>query len=101
MKEVESKFEEDSSLVKYSEKAKKNQKIEKEIDNLIEKLRLGNMNPGKGSKTLFTNIKYARGAKGARVYFREVNGKIEILGISNKVKKQQQAVIEILKQKYK
>ena len=99
--EVESKFEEDSKLVKYSEKAKKNQKIKNEVDSIIEKLRLGNLNPGKGTKTLFNNVKEARGKNGARVYFREVNGRIEILGISNKVPRQQQAVIDILKQKYK
>ena len=44
--------------------------------------------------------KELRGDKGGRVYYRKVNGKIEILAKSNKVKREQDAVIKILKSTY-
>jgi hypothetical protein len=67
---------------------------------MIEKLRLGNEQFGKGSKTLFWDVKELRGDKGGRVYYRKSDGKIEILAKSNKVKREQNAVIDILKSKY-
>jgi len=98
--EIESKIKDDPGLVKYAEKAGKNQDVQRDINDLIEKLRLGNENPGKGTKTLFKNIKEARGENGGRVYFRKKNGKIQILGKSSKVKKDQNGVIKILRKKY-
>ena len=67
---------------------------------MIEKLRLGNEQCGKGKKTLFRNVKELRGFEGGRVYYRKVDGKIEILGKSDKVKRDQQKVINILKDLY-
>ena len=67
---------------------------------MIEKLRLGNEQCGRGRKTLFRNVKELRGFKGGRVYYREVDGKIEILAKSGKVRREQQKVIDILKYKY-
>lgn len=98
--EIVSKIKEDTRLVKFAESAGSNQKIQKEINEMVEKLRLGNEQCGKGSKTLFRNVKELRGDKGGRVYYRKVNGKIEILAKSNKVKREQDAVIKILKSTY-
>ena len=98
--ELESKIKDNPSLVNYAEIAGKNKKIQKDINNMIEQLRLGNRNPGIGTKTLFKNVKEARSRSGARVYYREVNGKIEILAKSDKVTKNQNAVIRILRKKY-
>ena len=67
---------------------------------MIEKLRLGNEQCGIGRKTLFRDVKELRGNEGGRVYYRRVDGKIEILGKSNKVKREQRKVINILKELY-
>ena len=63
-------------------------------------MRLGNKSPGTGTKTLFKGVKEARTRNGARLYFREKNGKIEILANSNKSTKDQNDVIRILRKKY-
>ena len=97
---IVSRISEDTRLVKFAEKAGSNQQIQKEINDMIEKLRLGNEQCGKGSKTLFRNVKELRSRHGGRVYYRKVNGKIEILAKSNKVKREQDTVIKILKTKY-
>jgi hypothetical protein len=75
-------------------------KIQRDLNGLIEQLRLGNESPGIGTKTLFKGVKEARARSGARVYFRKKNGKIEILAKSNKNPKDQKAVIKILRKKY-
>ena len=80
--------------------AGKNQAIKDEINLMIEKLRLGNENCGIGKKTLFRNVKELRGNEGGRVYYRKVDGKIEILAKSDKVKRNQKKVINILKDLY-
>ena len=80
--------------------AGKNQAIQDEINLMIEKLRLGNENCGIGKKTLFRNVKELRGNEGGRVYYRKVDGKIEILAKSDKVKRNQKKVINILKDLY-
>ena len=80
--------------------AGKNQAIQDEINLMIEKLRLGNENCGIGKKTLFRNVKELRGNEGGRVYDRKVDGKIEILAKSDKVKRNQKKVINILKDLY-
>lgn len=67
---------------------------------MIEKLRLGNEQCCKGSKTLFRDVKELRGNNVGRVYYRKSDGKIEILAKSNKVKLEQNSVIDILKSKY-
>jgi hypothetical protein len=63
-------------------------------------LRLGNESPGIGTKTLFKGVEEARARSGARLYFREKNGKIEVLAKSNKSLKNQKDVISILRKKY-
>ena len=98
--EIESKIKEDSRLVGFAEDAGKDKKIQRDLNGLIEQLRLGNESPGIRTKTLFKGVKEARARSGARVYFRKKNGKIEILAKSNKNPKDQKAVIKILRKKY-
>jgi len=98
--EIVSRIKEDTKLIDLAKKAGKNQAIQDEINLMIEKLRLGNENCGIGKKTLFRNVKELRGSDGGRVYYRKVDGKIEILAKSDKVKRNQQKVINILKDLY-
>lgn len=98
--EIVSRIKEDTRLINLAEKAGKNQDIQDEINLMIEKLRLGNENCGRGKKTLFRNGKELRGNQGGRVYYRKADGKIEILGKSDKVERNQQKVINILKDLY-
>ena len=100
MIEIESKIKEDSRLVKIAEAAGKDKKIQRDLNRLVEQLRLGNKSPGIGTNTLFKGVKEARARSGARIYFREKNGKIEILAKSNKSPKDQNDVIRILRKKY-
>ena len=67
---------------------------------MIEQLHLGDKSPDIGTKTLFKNVKEARSHSGARVQFREVNGKIQILAKSDKIIKNQNEIIKILRNKY-
>lgn len=98
--EIVSRIKEDTRLINLAETAGKNQAIQDEINLMIEKLRLGNENCGRGRKTLFRNVKELRGNEGGLVYYRKADGKIEILGKSDKVKRNQQKVINILKDLY-
>ena len=98
--EIVSRIKEDPGLIKYAEKAGRNQDIQTEINAMVEKLRLGNEQCGRGRKTLFRDVKELRGYEGGRIYYRKYNGKIEILGKSSKVPREQQAVIDILKKLY-
>ena len=92
---IESKIKEDSGLVKFAEDASENQKIQRDLNSLIEQFRLENKSLGIGTKTLFKDVKEARARSRARVYFRKKNGKIEILTKSNKNPKNQKAVLKI------
>jgi hypothetical protein len=98
--EIESKIKEDSRLVKIAEKAGKNEKIQQDLNSLAEQLRLGNKSPGTGTKTLFKGVKEARARSGARLYFREKNGKIEVLVKLTKNSKDRKDVVTILRKKY-
>nr|WP_202425929.1 polymorphic toxin-type HINT domain-containing protein [Streptomyces sp. HUCO-GS316] len=76
---------EDSSLVKAAQQAGKNQKVQADLDSLFQQLSRGNMNPGLGSKALAgTDVTYARGRNGGRLFFRNVDGGIQIVGKSDK-----------------
>lgn len=74
----------------------KNQAAQKDVNNLIEQLSLGNGNPGRGNIRVknLKNVSEVRGRNKGRVYFREKDGKIEILAKSNKTN--QNKVIGIL-----
>lgn len=98
--EIVSRINKDTQLIKYAEKAGKNQRLQKELNDMSEKLRLGNEQCGKGRRTLFRNVKELRGYEGGQLYYRMVDGKIEILAKSSKVRREQQKVIDILKRKY-
>ena len=98
--EIVSRIKEDTRLIKLAESAGKNQAIQDEINLMIEKLRLGNEQCGIGRKTLFRDVKELIGNEGGRVYYHRVDGKIEILGKSNKVKREQRKAINILKELY-
>lgn len=55
--EIESKIKEDSRLVKFAEDAGKDRRIQRDLNGLIEQLRLGNESPDTGTKTLFKDVK--------------------------------------------
>jgi hypothetical protein len=93
-----SKISDNSALVKEAEKMSSNQRIQQEANHLIEELLQGNTNPGLGSKNLFKDVSYLRGRNGARVFYRNVDGTIEILGKSSKANEQK--VIDILNDMY-
>ncbi|WP_321386386.1 hypothetical protein [uncultured Enterococcus sp.] len=96
---IVSKIDEDTGLKREAEKMGKNEVTQKESDQLIEKISNGNMNPGTGYKNLFKDVIYIRGRNGARVFYRKVDGVIEILGKANK--DNETKVIQILMKKYK
>ncbi len=73
--------------------------VQKGLDSLTTQLARGNLNPGLGTKNLFGNILYARHKDGARVFFRRVGDKVEILAKSNK--KNEAAVIKQLEKLYR
>ena len=66
--EIVSRIKEDTRLINLAESAGKDQKVQNEINLMIEKLRLGNEQCG--------------GSKGGRVYYLRADGKIEILEIN-------------------
>ncbi|MEU6993259.1 pre-toxin TG domain-containing protein [Streptomyces sp. NPDC046465] len=89
----------DSQLSKAAQQAGKNQAVQRDLDGLFEQLSRGNMNPGLGSKALAgTDITYARGRNGGRLFFRNVDGGIEIVGKADKGNEPK--VIARLKQLY-
>src|SRR5690554_3813228 len=65
-----------------------------EANALINQLSKGNLNPGIGTKNIGKGIFEARSKGGARVYFRNNNGGIEVLGYSHKGN--QQTVIQTI-----
>ena len=74
------------ALVREAETMGKDQAAQKDVNNLIEQLSLGNDNPGIGNRRVkgLKNVSEARGRNEGRVYFRKKDGKIEILAKSNK-----------------
>ena len=73
--------------------------LQRSVDHLTSELARGNLNPGIGTKHLFGDIFYARSRDGARVFFRQGDGGIEILA---KATKQNEArVIRMLEETYK
>ncbi|GAA2141094.1 hypothetical protein GCM10009760_24960 [Kitasatospora kazusensis] len=76
---------EDSLLKKAAEEAGNNQQAQRDIDNMFAQLMEGNMNPGMENKALKgTDISYARARNGGRLFFRNVNGTIQIVGKADK-----------------
>lgn len=85
-KKLTSRIKESNKLIREAEKAGKSNQAG--IDKLTSQLQGGNMNPGIGTKSIGHGISEARGRDGSRVYFREINGVVEILGKSNKANQQ-------------
>lgn len=96
--EIVYRIKENPALVREAERAGRDQDAQRSLNNLVEQLSLGNRNPGIGTENVFKDIYELRGKNRARVYYREVDGKIEILAKS--VKSNQQKVINILKKMY-
>ena len=84
--EIVDRIKENPALVREAERMGKDQVAQKDVNNLIEQLSLGNDNPGIGNRRVkgLKNVSEARGRNEGRVYFREKDGKIEILAKSNK-----------------
>ncbi|NEP03363.1 MAG: hypothetical protein F6K34_00010 [Okeania sp. SIO4D6] len=84
--EIVYRIKEDSALIREAKRLGRDQAAQKDVNNLIEQLSLGNNNPGIGNRRVknLKNVSEARGRNEGRVYFREKNGKIEILAKSNK-----------------
>jgi len=96
--EIVYRIKESPALVREAERAGRDQDAQRSLNNLIEQLSLGNQNPGIGTENVFKDVFELRGKNRARVYYRKVDGKIEILAKS--VKSNQQKVINILKKLY-
>jgi hypothetical protein len=96
--EIVYRIKENPALVREAQRAGRDQDAQRSLNNLVEQLSLGNQNPGIGTENVFKDVYELRGKNRARVYYREVDGKIEILGKS--VKSNQQKVINILKKMY-
>jgi hypothetical protein len=94
--EIVDKIKESPGLRREAEKIIKDQAAQRDINHLIEQLSLNNKNPGKRNRKVqgLKNVTEARGKNGGRVYFRERDGKIEIIGKSNK--KNQDKVLILL-----
>jgi RHS repeat-associated protein len=89
-KGVSSIVKKDSKLLKLAQETfEGNNLLTKEANGLIEQLNKGNMNPGIGTKNIGKNIFEARSKGGARVYFRNGQNGVEIVGYSNKANQQQ------------
>jgi len=78
--EIVYRIKENPALVREAERMGKDQSAQKDVNNLIEQLSLGNDNPGIGNR----RVKGLKNVSEGRVYFREKDGKIEILAKSNK-----------------
>jgi len=96
--EIVYRIKENPALIREAQRAGLDQDAQRSLNNLVEQLSLGNRNPGIGTEHVFKDVYELRGKNRARVYYREVDGKIEILGKS--VKSNQQKVINILKRMY-
>lgn len=90
---------EDTFLTRAAQKAGRNQQVQEDMDHLFAQLAQGNMNPGRGSKSLEgTDVSYARSRRGARLFFRNVPGGVQIVAKSDK--KLEEAVIGRLRELY-
>jgi RHS repeat-associated protein len=89
----------DETLLKFARQTfQGNNQLRTEANSLLQQLKLGNLNPGIGTKNIGKNIFEARSRGGARVYFRNSSDGLEILGYSSK--SNQQKVINRLLETY-
>src|SRR5262249_16770567 len=87
---IMSRIKESRRLVREASKA--GESVQPSLDRLVEQLANGNLYPGIGTKSIGKGILEARARDGARVYFRDLDGVVEILGKSTKAN--QSAVIQ-------
>lgn len=99
-KKIRYRINEDNLLTREAIKAGKNSQVQKDLNHLEKELMKGNENPGIGRKSIGSGIIEHRARNGGRLYVREVDGVIEILGKSGKKKTNQQAVINRLTELY-
>jgi len=83
---VASKINQRNSLSK--EASRLTGRVQNEVNSLVNNFLSGNRNPGLGTKHLSGNIYYLRGREGGRVFFREVNNTMQILGKATKANEQ-------------
>ncbi|MDE2238018.1 MAG: hypothetical protein KGK30_09030, partial [Elusimicrobia bacterium] len=84
MQAVKKAYQDMPNLSKLADKALADSRTKAEADQLLDKFRRGNNNPGKGTKALCAGVSYLRGNYGARVFFRMTSAGIEVLGIASK-----------------
>lgn len=84
--EIVYRIKENPALVREAERMGKDQAAHEDVNNVIEQLALRNDNPGIGNRRVkgLKNVSEAQGRNEGRVYFREKDGKLEILAKSNK-----------------
>lgn len=64
-------------MTRAAQQAGKNERVQRDLDHMFERLSRGNMNPGTYNKALTgTGITYSRTASGARLFFKNVDGGI-------------------------
>ncbi|QDX94573.1 hypothetical protein EEL31_07965 [Brevibacillus laterosporus] len=80
---VKSRIDEDSLILRETERAMKDKRVQDDANNLVKRFLAGGKS-GKGSRHLFGDVWELRGDSGARVYYRIKNDTFEILGKSNK-----------------
>jgi len=93
---VRSELDADGRLVR--EASRMGSSHQRSIDALTTQLSNGNLNPGIGTKHLFSGVFEARARDGARVYFKVSDDEIVIVGKSTK--SNQRRVIDILEELY-
>jgi hypothetical protein len=91
---------EDKGLIRAAEEACRNEKVQRDLNDLEEKLANGNDNPRTHKKYLGNNVWEHRGRKGGRLYTREIDNNIDILAKSGKKPSNQQYVIDRVKELY-
>jgi len=91
---------EDKGLIRAAEEAGQNKKVQRDLNDLEEKLAEGHDNPGTHKKYLGNNVWEHRGRKGGRLYTREIGNNIDILAKSGKKPSNQQYVINRVKKLY-
>ncbi|GAA2620012.1 polymorphic toxin-type HINT domain-containing protein [Streptomyces tubercidicus] len=75
----------DPFLVGAAEAAGKNERVQKEMNDLVKQFRGGNTNPGLGSKSLAgTDISHLRGRRGGRVFYRNTSDGMQIVAKADK-----------------
>ena len=96
---IKSKVKEDSRLLKFARDTfEGNKRLRNEVNSVIAQMKKGNMNPGIDTRSIGAGLFESRTASGGRVYFRNAENQVQIVGYSNKGN--QDKVIGHLKELY-